>query len=508
MIRLAFLLTLSVAAFSQTPTIAGVISAGSSTPQIAPGGLAEIYGTNFGTGAASSVTVLVGGHAAYVIPPVTANQIAVQLPFEAAVGPTTMTVAVGGATSAPFSITLLAAAPALFTTGGTGTGTAVVQTTASAPVTLGAPAHAGDTLVTYATGLGVTNPATATGVTTTPNPPAVAPTLTIGGVTAKIVFAGIVSPGLYQINFTVPTGLQGTQPIVLASGSVSSSSKVTLPLYGLTSLVNNGGFGSEGVAAPGEIATVFANGLGTKDEITGFPSTTFQGSQVTFNGTAAPMFHLIATTAQENPPLQQQIDLLVPQELPTSGTVNVQLTTPSALYPNYTLKMATAVPGLYRIQDPARPTRSNIIAQFANTAWLALPVSTTAALQLPACTSTTNVLSTCGQPATIGDYLVIYITGLGVTTPNGDPNGKPLATGAVPPADGSVLYETPTQPTVTIGGIATKVLYSGLAPGFPGEYQLDVQVPSGVVNGDDIPVVVTMAGNSDTATVSIQPRAN
>ena len=86
------------------------------------------------------------------------------------------------------------------------------------------------------------------------------------------------------------------------------------------------------------------------------------------------------------------------------------------------------------------------------------------------------------------------------------PNGKPLPTGAAPPADGSVLYQTPTLPTVTIGGIATKVLYSGLAPGFPGLYQVDVQVPSGVVNGDDVPVVITMGPASDSATISIQPR--
>jgi len=135
-----------------------------------------------------------------------------------------------------------------------------------------------------------------------------------------------------------------------------------------------------------------------------------------------------------------------------------------------------------------------------------LPVSTTAALKAPACTSSTNPLSLCGQPATIGDYLVIYATGLGLTTPNGDPNGKPLPTGVAPPSDGSVLYQTPTLPTVTIGGIATKVLFSGLAPGFPGLYQVDVQVPSGVAYGDDVPVVITMGTASDTATISIQPR--
>ena len=506
-----FSFSFTIAAFGQTPTVAAVTNAASYTTQVCPGVNAIIFGTNFGSGATSSVTVMVGGKMAlteFVSP----TEVAVQIPFELSPGPTTLTVALGGATSAPFSITLVAVAPAMYTINATGSGLASVLTIANAAPTFGAPVKPGDTLSAYVTGLGVTNPPTATGVAAKANPPAVTPTLTVGGASAKIL-AAVTAPGnagLFQINFTVPAGLQGTQPIVLTSGTVSSSSTVTLPIAGVTDVVSNGGFGSVGLAAPGEIATVFANGLGTTDQITGFPATTFQGAQVTFNGTPAPMFHLVASTGQLTKttlPMQQQIDLLVPQELPTSGTVNVQLTTPTALYPNYTLKMAAAVPGLYRIQDPTVTTRFNIIAQFANTAWLALPNSTTTGLKLPLCTSTTNVLSTCGQPATIGDYLVIYITGLGVTTPGGDPNGKPLTTGQIAPADGSVLYETPTQPTVTIGGIQSKVLYSGLAPGYPGEYQLDVQVPNGVTNSDDTPVVVTMAGNSDTATVSIQPRA-
>jgi uncharacterized protein (TIGR03437 family) len=356
----------------------------------------------------------------------------------------------------------------------------------------------------YATGLGPTTPATPTGPATAANPLVTTPILTVGGVAAKVLYAGSAKgiAGAVQINFTVPPGVQGTQPLVLTIGGVSTSTSVTLPLFGLTSIVSNASFApaSTGTAAPGSFVTVFANGLGSTDQLTGFPATKFQGVQVTFNGIAAPLFHVIATATP------QQIDLLVPNELPITGTVNVQLTTPTALYPNYTLNMAPANPGWYRIADPLVKTRSNVIAQFANTVWLALPASTTAALKAPACTSSTNPLSLCGQPATIGDYLVIYATGLGLTTPNGDPNGKALPTGVAPPADGSVLYQTPTLPTVTIGGIATKVLYSGLAPGFPGLYQIDVQVPAGVASGDDVAVVITMGPASDSATISIQPR--
>jgi len=119
------------------------------------------------------------------------------------------------------------------------------------------------------------------------------------------------------------------------------------------------------MAPPGEIATVFANGLGTTDQLAGFPATTFQGTQVTFNGTAAPLFHLVASTGQKKPPVEQQIDLLTPQELPTSGMVNVQLTTPSAVYPNYGITMAPAVPGLFRILDPTNAKLSNVTATFS-----------------------------------------------------------------------------------------------------------------------------------------------
>ena len=500
---------------SQTPTIGAVLNAFSSGPELCPGVLASVFGTNFGS-TASAVTATVGGKPAFVAF-AAPGQLVLQIPFEATVGATTLTVTAGGASSPPFNITLATYAPAINTVAGTGTGLGGVRTTKNAQVTSTAPASPGDTLVVYVAGLGPSNPATPTGITPTSpaRPTATTPTLKVGGADATVLFSGLVagSAGLYQINFIVPSGLQGSQPIVITIGGVSTKAVVTVPLFGITSIVNNASQSSAGTAAAGSFVTIKANGLGSADQLSGFPATKFQGVQVTFSGIPAPLYHLIA-----NPPsgasqtaqalFEQQIDLLVPNELPVSGTVNVQLTTPAAFYPNYSLKMAPAVPGVYRIADPSVPKRANVIAQFNNTVWLAMPASMATALKLPGnCSnSTISPLSLCGQPATIGDYLVLYATGLGITTPNGDPNGKPLATGVAPPADGSVLYETPTTPTVTIGGIPVNVLYSGLPPGFIGLYQIVFQVPSGVSSGDDVPVTITMLGNSDRATVSIQPR--
>jgi uncharacterized protein (TIGR03437 family) len=506
--------TIAVIGGTVTPTVTGVQNAVSYGTTLCPGLQAIVYGTGFGSTAAN-VSFVVGGKPGYVIN-ATPNQLLVELPFEASTGATTMTVTVGGVASAPLSITLSAVSPAFLLqapptgapTPPAGTGLAdVIETSTNTPVTPTAPAHDGDNLYAYAVGLGPTNPPTLTGPVTTPNQTATLPTVTVGGAAAKVSSAGTTQyVGVYQVNFTVPANVQGTQPLVITIDGVSSSTMVTLATPGVSYIENNASFASAGTVSPGSIASVFANSLGVAtNDLSIFPATTDKGVQVTFNGTAAPLFHVIGAPSPGNP---QQIDLVVPTNLPTTGTANIQLTTSSAFYGNFPVNMVPSNPAFYRITDSAAtPPLVNVIAQFANTAWLALPVSTTSNIGLPACTSTTNVLSECGRPATIGDTLVLYATGLGLATPGGSPTGAPLANGQVPPADGSVLYETPTTPVVTIGGVPAKVLFSGLAPGYPGEYQVDVTVPTGVASGDNVPVVLTILGASDSSTtISIQPR--
>jgi uncharacterized protein (TIGR03437 family) len=111
----------------------------------------------------------------------------------------------------------------------------------------------------------------------------------------------------------------------------------------------------------------------------------------------------------------------------------------------------------------------------------------------------------CGQPVHAGDYLQIYATGLGKATQNGDPKGLGLVTGTIAPLSGNPLFLTIATPTVTVGGLPAAVLFSGLAPGFTGLYQVDVQIPAGVAAGNDVPLVVSMPGSvADTATIAIQ----
>jgi uncharacterized protein (TIGR03437 family) len=61
-----------------------------------------------------------------------------------------------------------------------------------------------------------------------------------------------------------------------------------------------------------------------------------------------------------------------------------------------------------------------------------------------------------------GSYVTLWATGLGAVTRNGD------------------LFTTTEQPVITVNGAPARVLFSGLAPGWLGLYQVNVELPSGV----------------------------
>lgn len=521
---LVLFFALSAAAFAQTPTITAVVNSVSYGTQLCPGLAVTIYGSNFGSDA-TKVSVSVGGQAAYVIPgTVVPAQIGAQLPWNISTGPTTLTVTVAASQSSPFNITISAVSPYFATQNANGSGPGGFYENGTGKlVTLASPANPGDNILAVAVGLGQTSPASALGPATATNSLPTLPTLTVGGVSATPTFAGIAAgdgDGFYQVNFKVPSGLQGTQPVVITADGVSSTSvassavtqPVTIPLAGISSVVNSGSFAQPGTASPGSIFTVFANSIGTSNNVLSglFPSTSSNGVQVTFTSasgtTSAPLFAVVGNPGTGNP---QQINLQIPSELPTSGTVNVQLTTATANYPFYTLNMVPANPAFFRFTDPKNTSLINAVGQFNGTAWLVLPVSTTTNLGFPACTATTPASTACGQPANIGDYIIFYATGLGVVTPGGDPNGTPLGTGQIPPLSGNPLYETPTTPVVTIGGVNAKVAFSGLTPGSAGEYEVIVQIPVGVPSGDQVPVSLSILGATDSSTtISIQPASS
>jgi uncharacterized protein (TIGR03437 family) len=70
---------------------------------------------------------------------------------------------------------------------------------------LSTPASPGETIILYANGLGVTSQTIVSGSVSQGGTLPQLPLLKIGGINATVTFAGLVSPGLYQLNVVVPS---------------------------------------------------------------------------------------------------------------------------------------------------------------------------------------------------------------------------------------------------------------------------------------------------------------
>jgi uncharacterized protein (TIGR03437 family) len=57
------------------------------------------------------------------------------------------------------------------------------------------------------------------------------PRLTIGGAVATVAYAGVISPGLYQINVVVPPAAQsGDNQVIATYGGATSPSGAMIPV--------------------------------------------------------------------------------------------------------------------------------------------------------------------------------------------------------------------------------------------------------------------------------------
>jgi uncharacterized protein (TIGR03437 family) len=102
------------------------------------------------------------------------------------------------------------------------------------------------------------------------------------------------------------------------------------------------------------------------------------------------------------------------------------------------------------------------------------------------------------KPAARGSAIQIFATGAGETAPT-------LPPGEVAPASGEPLVLTRVQPTVSIGGMQATVLFSGMAPGYAGLWQINAEIPASVVPGPAVPLAVTAGGfGSNTVTIAVE----
>ena len=199
-------------------------------------GAGDIANNRFPT-SVDGVTVTINGQPGFItyLSPVQINFVTpVELPTS---GSVTVVVSNNSLTSATLNVSAQIAAPALFLNGAY-TAALHANNTVVGPTTLvpnnSTPAAPGETIVLFGTGFGVTTPAAVSGgVVTTAAPLLLTPAILFDNVAGQVAFAGLIYPGVYQINVVVPSGLpNGDVPVVASTGGYSS------PALILTSIKN------------------------------------------------------------------------------------------------------------------------------------------------------------------------------------------------------------------------------------------------------------------------------
>jgi uncharacterized protein (TIGR03437 family) len=102
-------------------------------------------------------------------------------------------------------------------------------------------------------------------------------------------------------------------------------------------------------------------------------------------------------------------------------------------------------------------------------------------------------LVTASSPARPGEYLLLYLVGMG-------PTDHPVASGAASPRN--PLARVTSTPVVTLGGNPVPALFAGLTPDSVGLYQINIQTPNVPADGN---LALTISQNGVVSNATILP---
>jgi uncharacterized protein (TIGR03437 family) len=207
--------------------------------------------------------------------------------------------------------------------------------------------------------------------------------------------------------------------------------------------------------APGAVVSIYGSNLaGVAAQAGSVPlPTSMNGVGVRIGGLAAPLFYV--SSGQINAQIGFELDALKQYQVVVNSN--------GAVSAPQTIQLTAATPALAAFPD------GGVIAQH----WA------------------DSSLITAASPARPGEYIVLYLVGMG-------PTDYPVATGAASPVN--PLARVISAPVVTLGGNPVQTLFAGLTPGSVGLYQIDLQVPNVPVDGNLI-LTVSQGGAVGNATI-------
>jgi uncharacterized protein (TIGR03437 family) len=213
---------------------------------------------------------------------------------------------------------------------------------------------------------------------------------------------------------------------------------------------------------PTKRTTIFGSGTDLAVGGASLP-TTLADTQVLFNGDPVPLYYVSPT----------QINFVVPMKAPTSGTAELQVLSVSTgrVYSALTVPMTTVSPAILMRTYDGKNRQAAVVNEDGS-------------------------VNDATHPAKRGSYVQIYATGQGAV-PGAPADGEPISSAIAAPGTlrvniaGGYLEDYTANPADRPK--AEWLQYSGLSA-YPGLWQINAWVPSGVKPDKEVPIILVYNG--------------
>jgi uncharacterized protein (TIGR03437 family) len=271
------------------------------------------------------------------------------------------------------------------------------------------------------------------------------------------VFWGTWTPRTVSPQVSVVSAVTGTQLATSAEMVIGQVMSNTAPIIAPNGVLHIFNAVIGGALAPGTAVQIYGTNLADAPLWSDVPlATSLGGTSVLIGGIVAPLYYVGPG----------QIDAQIPFGLAAGRQYQVQVNANGGSSTPAVIELLGAAPG---------------IAAYANGQAIAQ--------------HTDYSLVTDESPAAPGDYVVIYLAGLGAVD-------QSVASGAGSPAN--PLASPLDVPSLLLNGSAIPVVFAGLSPSSVGLYQINFRLPAGTAGGDALLQIQQSTGLSNAVTLPVR----